>query len=266
MRSRKVFWTLWLTLILQPEAGVKADAVPAKGLVDGRIRTAVYGADEVFRLRGRVGYQIDVQFETGETLVGLGAGDMEGLAFVAQDNHLFLKPKAAQVATNLTILTNRRQYQFDYSTASTGEIMYALRFSYLPVVTVVTADSGALLGSQLATGAASRPRNSDYWYCGAPLLMPVSAWDDGVQTRLRFATRAEQPAIFALNDDESESLLNFSMEGEEVVVHRLAHRLVLRRGKLKGCVLNRGFAGAGERLPSGTVAAGVERASTGGVP
>ncbi len=44
-----------------------------------------------------------------------GAGDMEGLSFVGQDNHLFLKPKAAKVATNLTVLTNRRHYQFDYT-------------------------------------------------------------------------------------------------------------------------------------------------------
>ena len=42
------------------------------------------------------GYQIDLEFEPGETFVGLGAGDLEALTFVGQDNHLFLKPKARQ--------------------------------------------------------------------------------------------------------------------------------------------------------------------------
>ena len=79
-----------------------------------------------------VGYQIDLEFETGETFTGLGAGDIEALSFVGRDNHLFLKPKAEHVATNLTVLTNRRHYQFEYNVAAhSGEaVTYAVRFSY----------------------------------------------------------------------------------------------------------------------------------------
>jgi type IV secretion system protein VirB9 len=83
-----------------------AETVPVRGSIDGRIRTAVYNGDEVYRLRGYVGYQIDLEFEPGEIFTGLGAGDLEGLSFVGQDNHLFLKPRAARVATNLTVLTS----------------------------------------------------------------------------------------------------------------------------------------------------------------
>ena len=57
---------------------------------------APYNGEEVYELRGFVGYQIDLEFEPGETFVGLGAGDIEGLSYVGQDNHLFLKPKAAR--------------------------------------------------------------------------------------------------------------------------------------------------------------------------
>jgi type IV secretion system protein VirB9 len=85
-----------------------AETIPTRGAVDSRIRTAAYDSAEVYRLRGFVGYQIDLEFEPGESFVGLGAGDLEGLAFVGQENHLFLKPKAEKVATNLTVLTNRR--------------------------------------------------------------------------------------------------------------------------------------------------------------
>lgn len=240
--------------------------VQANG-VDSRLRTAEYNADEVYPLRGQIGFQIDLQFEAGEAFIGLGAGDLAGLAFFAQDNHLFLKPKAAQVVTNLTVLTNRRHYQFDYSTVSHTEvIMYALRFRYPPLAAAPGVSAALQIDAALAAGSTARTRNTDYWYCGADSLMPVAAWDDGVQTRLRFAARAEQPAIFVRNDDDSESLLNFSMEGSEVVVQRLAHRLVLRRGKLRGCIVNKGFHGAGERLDSGTVASDVERAAAGGAP
>ena len=67
--------------------------------------------------------------------------------------------------------------------------------------------------------------NIDYWYCGSPTLKPVAASDDGVHTRLRFAANAELPGIFVRNADASESLLNFSMESGDVVVHRVARQL-----------------------------------------
>jgi type IV secretion system protein VirB9 len=250
-----------------------AETVPVRGAVDSRIRIAAYNADEVYKLRGFVGYEIDLEFEPGETFTGLGAGDLEGLSFVGQDNHLFVKPKAAKVATNLTVLTNRRQYQIDYVALPQRPavddlgVIYALRFTYSPPPSQSAADVAAKrLDAQLEGASTKRPQNIDYWYCGVPSLMPVAASDDGVHTRLRFAANADLPAIFVRNDDGSESLLNFSMDTGDVIVHRVAKRFILRRGKLTGCILNQGFAGSGTRLDSGTVAPEVERRVQGGQP
>jgi type IV secretion system protein VirB9 len=248
-----------------------AEMVPMRGVVDSRIRVAAYNGDEVYKLRGFVGYQIDLEFEPGETFSGLGAGDLEGLSYVGQDNHLFLKPKAAKVATNLTVLTSRRQYQFDYTASSQRPaddvgVIYALRFTYAPPPAQSAADAVAKkLDSQLESASAKRLRNIDYWYCGQPGLRPAAASDDGVHTRLRFAANSDLPAIFVRNEDGSESLLNFSMDAGDVIVHRVAKRFILRRGKLTGCVVNQGFTGGGTRLDSGTVAPDVERRVQGGV-
>src|ERR1700749_1002917 len=92
-----------------------AETVPTRGVADARIRTAAYDANQVYRIQGYVGYEIDLQFEQGETFVGIGAGDIDALSFVSQDNHLFIKPKASHVSTNLTVLTTRRPYQFAYT-------------------------------------------------------------------------------------------------------------------------------------------------------
>jgi type IV secretion system protein VirB9 len=263
-------WALWALLQV---IGVSAETVPAKGGVDERIRSAAYNRDEVYRLRGIVGYQIDLQFESGETFTGLGAGDLEGLSFVGQDNHLFLKPKAAKVATNLTVLTSRREYQFDYAAslqrapADDSGVIYALRFIYAPMPAQSAAEVEAKrLASQLDDASAKRSQNIDYWYCGEPALRPVGASDDGVHTRLRFAANADLPAIFVSSDDGSESLLNYSMDAGDIIVHRVAKRFILRRGKLTGCIVNQGFAGNGERLNSGTVAPEVERRVQGAAP
>jgi len=251
-------------------AAAWAETVPAKGSVDARIRTAAYDGSEVYRLHGFVGYQIDLEFEPGETFVGLGSGDLEGLAFVGQENHLFLKPKAAKVATNLTVLTSNRHYQFDYSASSQrpaeDDLIYALRFTYAPSTAKFAAEAAAKkLASQLEGASNNRTRNIDYWYCGERSLRPAAAADDGVHTRLTFAANSDLPAIFVRNEDDSESLLNFSMDAGDVVIHRVAQRFILRRGKLTGCVINRGFAGGGKRLESGTVAPEVERRVQGGV-
>ena len=51
---------------------------PEEGAVDSRVRISAYDGDEVYKLRGFVGYQIDIEFEAvAELFTGLGAGDLE---------------------------------------------------------------------------------------------------------------------------------------------------------------------------------------------
>lgn len=281
MTSRRCMWIISrgsfiaaLTLqaaLYSPQS--HAEIVPPRGFVDSRVRATAYDGEQVYRLRGFVGYQIDLEFEAGETFIGLGAGDIEGLSYFGQDNHLFLKPKAARVATNLTVLTNRRHYQFDYVAVSQHpdpqdrDVIYVLRFTYTTGASKNAADAAARhIDSDLGSASAQRRQNSDYWYCGGPALRPVAASDDGVHTRLRFAANADLPAIFVRNEDGGESLLNYSMEQGDVIVHRVARQFILRRGKLVGCVVNKGFVGGGIRLDSGTVTPDVERRVQGGMP
>jgi type IV secretion system protein VirB9 len=258
-----------LAMLSYVDAAPAADAVPMASAASGsdsRLRSVVYSADEVYRLRGYAGYQIDLEFEVDESFVGLGAGDVEALAFVAQGNHLFIKPRAINVHTNVTVLTTRRSYHFDYSAGAARpeldhrDVIYVLRFLYPKS----PAADAALLPSPdaaLTRAADTGARNTDYWYCGRAALQPLAAWDDGVHTHLQFDSRGELPALFLRNEDGSESLLNFNVERGEVVIHRVARTFAVRRGKLAGCIVNKGFHGSGEALTSGTVAPGIERAT-----
>ena len=134
----------------------------------------------------------------------MAAGDIEGLSFVAQNNHLFLKPKAATVGTNLTVLTTRRHYQFYYTAqvrrpaANDPDLIYALRFQYPPASPSDSSTAAAQrVAEELDRGSNARARNIDYWCTGNELLRLSAASDDGVcaLTRLRFGAHAEPLTI-----------------------------------------------------------------------
>jgi type IV secretion system protein VirB9 len=268
----KAMWGLVLGAMLLA-SHARAELTPAKGLTDSRVRIVPFDADQVIRLKGFVGYQIHFQFAEGETFVNLAAGDNKALDVGYEANHLVLKPLAEKVATNITVITNRHVYQFDYSASaerpdpSKGDVIYSLRFIYPQEEARRAAEAleAQRANEKLMAPEKSEPRtlNANYWGCGADAIRPVYAVDDGVQTRLRFSAHAEFPTLYVKNDDESESLVNFTVENDEVVIHRVARSFVLRRGKLVSCLQNRAFDGGGERLKSETLVPGVERKTKG---
>lgn len=244
---------------------VEAAMLPPPSTTDDRVRIVAYQPNEVYELHARIGYQIEIELEAGEELLGHGAGDLAGIEVAAFANHVFLKPKAADVRTNLMLATNRREYRFDYIVEASSQPcdcieMYLVQFMYPPVLALAPATNVERVDEALRGMSGERPRNIDYWYCGDRAVRPIAASDDGVHTRLRFEVHAELPAMFVLNDDGSESLLNFGMDDGDVIVHRVARKLIVRRGALSGCIVNQGFVGAGERLKSGTVTREVIRA------
>ncbi|MDQ0027915.1 type IV secretion system protein VirB9 [Variovorax paradoxus] len=250
--------------------------VPAAGKVDARVRVVAYNPEDVISLQAYVGYQIHLQFAEGEEFVNLGSGDNGAFDIGAERNHFFIKPKEARATTNFTVLTSRRAYHFDYTISSiapvgaaTRRMVYSIRFTYPEDETRAAAadQERRRTEARMSERATDGSRNSDYWFCGSDSLKPVSAHDDGVQTRLRFHARSDFPAMFVQNDDGSESLLNFNVEADEVVIHRVARRFVLRRGGLVGCVINRSFVGGGGvRTPTNTSATGVQRITAGDGP
>jgi type IV secretion system protein VirB9 len=257
----------WMfTLLLSINGPIHAESLPMRGPTDSRIRTVLYSSDEVYRLYGFVGYHLDLEFASDEAFVGLSAGDPEALTYSAHENVLTLRPKAASSQMNLTVSTTKRRYYFEYTIAAhstsrfADEVMYAVRFMY--PASPAAKDSltpEERVARDLALAQKNKPRNVDYWFCGDSTIKPTAASDDGVHTRLTFAAKAELPAIFVSNDDGSESLLNFNIDAGDVVIHRVAPRFIVRRGRLTGCIVNKGFAGSGERLDSGTIAPEVTR-------
>lgn len=237
-----------------------AEIQPVPGITDPRVREVIYDKDDVIRLIGYVGYQTHLRLAPEEQFIGVGAGDTGGLDITADGNDTWIKPKAELVRTNIDVKTNLRVYHFDYEVKkeppkNRNSMIYSIAFRYLDDEAKQRTERTNRSNLRDKLHAAADKINREYWYCGNPSMKPIEAYDDGIQTHLKFSAHAEYPAIFAENADESESLINYHIDpdNEEVVVHRVAHRFILRRGELVGCVENRQFTGGGKRLTSGTV-------------
>ena len=230
----------------------RAALVPTPGLADGRIRTALYDPEQVYRLQGFVGYAIDLEFAADEVVSSVGGGDIEALTLASSNNHLTLKPKAAPLNTNFTVYTNHRAYRIDYHVATEApelvpqSVIFVVRFVYASKPSGASSTVAASTGKPGTDSHAAPVKpppvpNFDYWYRGDDALQPIAASDDGLQTRITFAANSEWPALYLYNDDGSESLVNFSVHDGVAVIHRVAAAFVVRRGTLSGCIANRAW-------------------------
>lgn len=274
MNHRLKLKLLAATSLILFSNGLLAEVVPPKGATDSRVRIVTYDEDDVVRLKGYIGYQTHIEVAPGEKFVTLFAGDTGGIDIGQVRNNIFIKPKAELVRTNATIVTDRRLYHYDYSVSRKtknlsrrGDMIYSLRYVYPreQALAAAAALERRQAEERFEESKKQRPRNENYWFCGDTSLKPLHAYDDGAQTHIKFPAKAEFPAMFVKNDDGSESLLNFNVDADEVVIHRVARRFVLRRGALVGCVVNKSFNGGGERLSNNVIAPGVERRTKGNI-
>jgi type IV secretion system protein VirB9 len=231
---------------------------------DPRLRVIDYRPTLVLPLTAFVGYHVHFEFAPDEYFVSLGAGDTSSLDVGAEGNHLLLKPKQPNAGTNLTILTNRRAYFVDYRALGrpprADEAVYSIAFRYADAGSPTVGASTNSPSVEVMLGGVRPEQNRDYWYCGSPSLRPIAAVDDGLQLRLTFAPHAELPAVFAAEPDGEESLVNTHVEDDSIVVHRLTERVVLRRGREVGCVVDRSTRQRERRAASGTIDEGIDRA------
>ena len=70
-----MFAALLTCVLYARDGGVRNRPNASHGAnADHRIRSMLYVPDQVVRLRGWVGYHVDLEFEPGESFVTLGAG------------------------------------------------------------------------------------------------------------------------------------------------------------------------------------------------
>ncbi len=251
---------LGIMLALSFVGSADAGVLPRPGTLDGRVKTITYNANNVISLKGFYGYQTTIKFAPYEKIQNISIGDSVAWQVVPNKagNLLFVKPVEERATTNMAVITDRRVYNFELTSGlayspSDPNITYMLTFNY-PQESVI--DFSRKNGSMTASYPGARPYGSrieggtvssvgapkdlnfNYSYKGKKSLSPIMVFDNGEFTFFKFRDTDNLPAIFAVDNNRNESVVNYHMDGGYLVVERLAPQFTLRIGKEEACVFN----------------------------
>lgn len=240
MMFRRPLPAVILAICLSASSALAA-VEPSPGPGDPRLREVWYDPYQVVTVRAALGYQLTIEFDPGERIENVAIGDSLSWQVVPsrKANLLFLKPMDRAPPTNMQVVTNQRRYAFelvvraDAGKRGASAVTYNLKFLYpAPETPIVTAAPVVLPPQDV---------NHAYSYQGSKANLPQRVFDDGVSTYFQFAPGGSVPAIFALEADKSEAVVNSRTRDGYTVVDRLAPGFVLRNGSEETRLFNDGY-------------------------
>ena len=209
---------------------------------DSRIRIVPYDPNDVFKFVGHFGFQSSIEFATDESIKTISIGDSLAWQVVPEGNRLFLKPVEENPQTNMTVVTNKRVYQFELQGKHSNgirdaDMIFVMRFTYPGDNDVTFVNKSNVTAPEVSANPAKY--NQAYKISGPERISPIRIFDDGEFTYFQFRdVNADIPAFFFVDSDGKEAIINFRTVGEYIVVERVAARFTLRHGSDIVCVFN----------------------------
>lgn len=258
-----------LSVLLASTAG-RAEVGTVPSASDARIQTVRFTGDNVIRIAAAEGIVTTIELSKKEEIKDFAMGDRDAWHAAITGNLFVMKPKDVKADTNLTIFTNRRSYLFQLKTTSrtARDVAYWVRLQY-PEQDASTPEAlaqakreaeGKQMNADLKASGYEGVLNYDYWIVGPQELQPLSMHDNGRQTFLLFSAANPLPAAFVIEPDGTESLVDYHVEEDTMVLHRVVQRIILRRGALVAGVTNRSPSLPIQSSPTGTASGKVQRA------
>lgn len=258
-----------------------AEIVPKASPFDSRLRVIDYNKNDVVKLETFYGVTTHIQFADDESIKDVAIGDDLAWNIVPRGNHLFVKPKEKRADTNVTVITDKRVYNFalvvvkrsirDSSAWKDPKLVYGLSFRYpeeqarLAEIArrrgLINGKFGSATKSGLSNGSSQGGvDNYDYWMAGSPEISPTAARDDSRFTYLTFTNNRDMPAVYSVDSEGNEALINTNVEGNTIIVHRVVALIRLRKGNQVVCIRNDAFDfDGGSDNTQGTIAPDVKR-------
>lgn len=233
----------------QAAYAVLQEPTPKAG--DRRLRTYSYGPDQVYIFRGHYKYQSRIDLDPKENIQNISIGDSTGWMISPVGNRIFLKPIQQDATTNMTIITDKRIYNFELYAEEAKDIrdeglVWSASFIYNDGGD--NSEGGSFiqvnnpkkdLPSQKELAKNPQKYNFKYTLTGSKEFSPLEVFDDGEFTFFKFKDiNAELPAFFQVMADGNEALINYRKTGDYVVIEMVTSQFTLRHGIQTVCVFN----------------------------
>lgn len=244
------------------QAQTRSDlSAPIPGNLDSRVVAYAYTPHVVYHLPVTVGMHTHIAFGPGEELVEkprLG----ETVRWMMEGDHIniYVKALAPNVSTSMTLVTNKRTYQFELTaTTKPSERIQAVKFTYpddealfaFRARSVAQQEREAVeskvehLRAQNLSDQAIDPRLLSFYRVETdnPSYMRMHAYNDGVRTWIRLPPGIQDlPAVFMHDKDEKGRMalmpVNYTVADRDsvrdrdvLIVERVAPTWVLKIGQ-----------------------------------
>lgn len=226
-----------------------AATLPMPGSSDPRIQHLSYFEGDVYELPLAIGIVTTIVFDKEATLTSAQIGDSTSwrVERLSNKNMLTLKPLEYDGATNLTVTDSAgRIYTFDLKPRSSlsGGSPFRIHFDY-PDRDAKRRQEKAKFDQQRAEFDAMQSgrltANRNYTYAGSSSLRPTRMFDDGTRTYLSFPSSAPRPAIFLVNPDGSERIVEHRSVDDFLIVDLVGRQFTLRDGDEAICLFNKAW-------------------------
>jgi type IV secretion system protein VirB9 len=212
-----------------------------------------YVEGEVVKLVGHYGYSTYVKLNQDEKLITAVMGDKDAWKVAAFDYHIFMKPTKQRAQTNLTVLTNKRVYNFELTPKTSPNYQHSDKMYFQVVFRYPEEEKRkkdkelerSKIAERLDMYDAPGEENRNYWAKGSGEVTPNEIYDDGRFTFVKFGNNRDMPAIYTVDPKtQAESLVNTNINPDHpdtIIIHRVAPQFVFRRGTSVACIFNESY-------------------------
>lgn len=264
---KKILLTITLACLSNSSFSAEFPVTAGK---DNRVTTVNYDENNVVEIQAKPGVVTHIVLQKGETHEAHAFGDGDAWHFSDYKNNLYIKPAQPNGTTNLSVITNKRDYMFKIQflpETAPGE-MYQVRFNYPDDITSSnSANSQKETEKRFENAKIKKLYNLQYSMRGNQTIAPINVYDDGTFTYFKFPGNVDLPTIYAVTNEGKnkygqEMLVNKSITGQgnsTIVMHKVHAWWRLRLGDAVLDIQNDGMNWLGVLNKTGTVAPDVER-------
>ena len=245
-----------------------------------KFRMFIYNPYDVYHFIGNYNYQAFIEFQgvvktpdsgladamlqtpsqtsAYEQIVEVAIGNSDAWLWKISDNRnrLYLKPVADNANTNMTIKTSLgRIYNFELlartpSGPNDEHLIFAYKFVYPDDVNKNILELPKSPVSDVPDMKNLSLYNFNYDLTGEQNIAPTKVFDNGEFTYMQFPKRgSELPAVFAVDSEGFESLVNFRMAEDYIIIERVSAQFTLRNGSDIVCIYNNNLFKNGKPIP-----------------